>query len=43
MDKCGTREGYLLIFNRASGVSWEEKIFKQEKTYKDVKINVYGM
>ncbi|HLP44640.1 MAG TPA: ATP-binding protein, partial [Candidatus Kapabacteria bacterium] len=43
MDKCGTREGYLLIFNRTSRVSWEEKIFKKEKTFKDVSITVYGM
>jgi len=43
MDKCGTREGYLLIFNRTPGLSWEEKIFKQEKTFKDVNIIVYGM
>ena len=43
MDKCGTREGYLLIFNRTSGVSWEEKIFMKEKTFKDVSITVYGM
>jgi hypothetical protein len=25
MDKCGTKEGYLLIFNRSPQVSWEEK------------------
>jgi len=43
MDKCGAREGYLLIFNRTAGVSWEEKIFKQEKTFKNVNITVYGM
>jgi len=43
MDKCGTREGYLLIFNRSATVSWEEKIFKQEKTFKDIPITVYGM
>ncbi|MCU0287091.1 MAG: hypothetical protein MUF15_11945 [Acidobacteria bacterium] len=23
MDKCSAREGYLLIFNRTPGVSWE--------------------
>ncbi len=43
MDKCGTREGYLLIFNRTAGVNWEEKIFRQEKTFKDLSIIVYGM
>jgi hypothetical protein len=43
MDKCGTKEGYLLIFNRSPKTSWEEKIFQQEKTYKGMKIQVYGM
>jgi hypothetical protein len=43
MDKCGTKEGYLLIFNRSLKTSWEEKIFQQEKTYKGIKIKVYGM
>ena len=43
MDKCGTREGYLLIFNQTPGLSWEEKIFKRENTVKGVNIIVYGM
>jgi len=43
MDKCGTDEGYLLIFDRSPNVSWDEKIFKREETYKGVIINVYGM
>jgi hypothetical protein len=43
MDKCGTNEGYLLIFNRSPKTSWKEKIFKQEKTYKGVGIKIYGM
>ncbi len=43
MDKCGTDEGYLLIFNRSPNASWDEKIFKREETYKGVKINVYGI
>ncbi len=43
MDKCDTKEGYLLIFNRSPQVSWEEKIFQQEQTYKGIKIKIYGM
>jgi hypothetical protein len=43
MDKCGSNEGYLLIFNRTAGVTWEEKIFREEKTFKDLLIVVYGM
>lgn len=42
MDKCGTNEGYLLIFDR-SGALWEEKIFKKEETYKNQIIKVFGM
>jgi hypothetical protein len=26
-DKCGAAEGWLVIFDRASGKSWDEKIF----------------
>lgn len=43
MDKCGTNEGYLLIFNRSPKASWKEKIFKEEKIYKGVGIKIYGM
>ncbi|NIM10407.1 MAG: AAA family ATPase [Candidatus Aminicenantes bacterium] len=43
MDKCGTGEGYLLIFDRSKKTSWKEKIFKKEKTFKGTRIGVYGM
>jgi hypothetical protein len=43
MDKCGTKEGYLLIFDPTPNAVWEEKIFKKEETVQDVKINIYGM
>jgi hypothetical protein len=43
MDKCSAREGYLLIFNRTPGISWEEKIFREEKIFKDLPILVHGM
>jgi hypothetical protein len=43
MDKCGTNEGYLLIFNRSEGVSWQDKIFKQERVLNGVPIHVFGM
>ncbi len=43
MDKCGTDEGYLLVFDRTSDTPWEEKIFKHEKTFKGTRIAVYGM
>jgi len=43
MDKCGTDEGYLLVFDRSKKASWKEKIFKKEKTFKGIGITVYGM
>ena len=43
MDKCGTDEGYLLVFDRAPGKTWEEKIFKQDRTFNNTVIPVYGM
>ncbi|MCP5107618.1 MAG: ATP-binding protein, partial [bacterium] len=42
MDKCGTHEGYLLIFDRSDAL-WDEKIFKKDESYKGRAINVYGM
>lgn len=43
MDKCGTTEGYLLIFDRDPARTWEEKIFKQDRAFNNVQIPVYGM
>jgi len=31
MDRCGTDEGHLVIFDRTEGKSWEEKIFRREE------------
>lgn len=43
MDKCGTGEGYLLIFDRSPKLTWEQKIFKEQKRYKGSSILVFGM
>jgi len=43
MDKCGTQEGYLLIFDRSEFVSWDEKIFNQERKFNGESIHVFGM
>ncbi|MCP5106217.1 MAG: ATP-binding protein [bacterium] len=43
MDKCGTAEGYLLVFDKNPKIPWEEKIFKQEESSGGIKITVYGM
>lgn len=43
MDRCGTTEGHLIIFDRRKDIPWDEKIFKQEKKYKGKKIKIWGM
>lgn len=43
MDKCGTREGYLLVFNKGNSIPWEDKVFKTGKAIKNTKIAIYGM
>ncbi|MCP4153156.1 MAG: ATP-binding protein [bacterium] len=43
MDKCGTGEGYLLIFDRTPDKSRESKIFKKNREFEGTKITVYGM
>ncbi|MDL1984455.1 MAG: ATP-binding protein [Deltaproteobacteria bacterium] len=43
MDKCGTDEGHLVIFDRSKKKTWDEKIFQQEEVYQQKKIKVWGM
>ncbi len=43
MDKCGTKEGYLLIFDRTENVPWEEKIYFREGKINHTTIAVYGI
>ncbi len=43
MDRSGTTEGHLIIFDRRETVAWDEKIFRQERTYQDQAITVWGM
>ena len=43
MDKCGTKEGYLLVFDTSKKTSWKDKIFKKEKSFNRTQIKIYGM
>jgi len=43
MDKCGSLQGYLLIFNKSTSIPWEQKIFKQTRIYQNTNISVFGM
>jgi hypothetical protein len=43
MDKCGAREGHLVIFDRDADKTWEEKIYQRDETYQGQAIAVWGM
>lgn len=43
MDHCGADQGHLVIFDRDSDKSWDEKIFRREEAYQGRKIKVWGM
>lgn len=43
MDRCGSTEGHLVIFDRSENKSWEEKIFRREESFEEKKIVVWGM
>ncbi|CAN2040147.1 hypothetical protein GMMP15_1570002 [Candidatus Magnetomoraceae bacterium gMMP-15] len=43
MDKCGSKEGHLVIFDRSKKLSWDEKIFSEERDFQGQKIIVWGM
>jgi len=43
MDRCGAKEGHLVIFDRDRDKPWEEKIFRREETHREAQIAVWGM
>ena len=43
MDRWGTEEGHLAVFDRSSGKPWSERIFRHEETYRGRAITVWGM
>jgi len=43
MDRADTQEGHLVIFDRRKDRTWEEKIFRREESFKDKKVQVWGM
>jgi hypothetical protein len=43
MDKCGAGEGYLVIFDKTPGMSWEERLFTDNVTCGKTQIPVWGM
>ena len=43
MDRCGTEEGHLVLFDRTVGKPWEEKVFHREEDADGLSIAVWGM
>lgn len=43
MDSSGADEGHLVIFNRDSAATWQERIFHREAAVEGNKIQVWGM
>ncbi len=43
MDRCGAREGHLVIFDRRPNKTWEEKIYHRAERYNEYSIDVWGM
>jgi hypothetical protein len=43
MDKMGASDGHLIIFDRRSDRSWDEKIFRREEQFEGRPITVWGM
>jgi hypothetical protein len=42
MDKCGTAEGHLLIFDQTEGLTWDEKIYEKTAVFEGKQIRVWG-
>ena len=43
MDRSGTTDGHLIIFDRSKTRSWDEKLFKRSETHQNITITVWGM
>ncbi len=43
LDRAGTADGHLLIFDRRPGISWEEKLFQRIEPYGPYLIQVWGL
>ncbi len=43
MDKCGSEDAHLVIFDRTADKPWEEKIFVRTRQYRGHVIQVWGM
>ena len=43
MDRWGTKEGHLAVFDRSSARPWSEKLFRTEEAFEGRRVTVWGM
>ena len=43
MDRCASRSGHLVVFDRSEGKRWEEKIFRRDEAVDGRMVTVWGM
>jgi len=43
MDRCAAEQGHLIIFDRSTDKSWDDKIFQRSEQIHNKNINVWGM
>ncbi|MCB2263430.1 MAG: ATP-binding protein [Candidatus Thiosymbion ectosymbiont of Robbea hypermnestra] len=43
MDRIGTDEGYLIVFDRTPEMAWEEKVLVRQERHGEYRIGVWGM
>ena len=43
MDRCAAAEGHLVIFDRAAGKAWDQKVYRQEEANGGAPVTVWGI
>ena len=43
MDKCGSNDGHLIVFDRDPDKTWDKKIFRSDDILEGRRIRVWGM
>ena len=41
-ERCGAEEAHLVIFNRDAEVSWDDKVWEQERVEDGWRVTVWG-
>ena len=43
MDRWGTEDGHMVVFDRTPGKSWSDKLFRGEESHEGRRVTVWGM